>query len=331
MHPPNEHLIGAVGSIHGHGGHGHSHATTFDLSTAQGVHALRLGVAGLGVTTIVQAALLVLSGSVALLGDTLHNGVDVAGTAVVWAAFALSRRQRSGGFDYGFHRFEDLAGLIVVVLIAASSALVMYESIVAFGGHRQLTRPVLVLAAGLIGFVGNELVAHYKLRVGKRIGSAALVADGQHSRADGLSSLGVVAAAIGIMFNQPRIDASVGLAIGLLIGWAAIQSGRVVLLRLLDHGDPELRHDLEHATEHVSGFDHVNELRIRHVGRIVHVVAHVCMPASYSLSQAHAVGEDLRHEWLHLLPSGSLVDVHADPFDAQSGSPHAREVVHTHQ
>ncbi len=315
---------------HGHGGHGHSHTTTLDVSTTEGIRALRVGVAGLGATAIIQATLLLLSGSVALLGDTLHNGVDVAGTAVVWVAFALSRRQRSSEFGYGFHRLEDLAGLVVVILIAASAGLVIYESIVAFGQQRELTNPAMVLAAGLIGFLGNEFVAQYKLRVGKRIGSTALVADGQHSRADGLTSLGVVAAAIGIMLGQPRIDAAVGLGIGLLIGWAAIQSGRAVFLRLLDHGDLELRHELEHATEHVTGFDHVNELRIRHLGRIIHVVAHVCMPATYSLSQAHGVAEDLRYEWLGVLPAGSIVDVHPDPFDAELGSPHAREAAHSH-
>ncbi len=319
----------AVRSEHGHG-HGHSHSTSLDVSTREGVRALKVGVAGLGLTGVFQLVLLLLSGSVALLGDTLHNGVDVAGTAVVWVAFLVTKRKRTQQFGYGYHRLEDLAGLVVVALIAASALLVVYESITAFGETRDLHRPWLVLTAGLVGFIGNEAVAQYKLRIGRRIGSSALVADGEHSRADGLTSLGVVAAAIGIMLNQPRIDAAVGLAIGVLIGWAAYQSGREVILRLLDHGDPDLRHELEHAAERVGGFDHVNELRLRHAGRTAHLVAHVCMPASYSLVRAHSVAEELRNAWLDVLPAGSVVDIHADPYDAQLGSPHISETAHSH-
>jgi cation diffusion facilitator family transporter len=303
-----------MGALHGHS---HSHAGSLPSgSTAEGVRALKFGVAGLGVTTVAQAALLLVSGSVALLGDTLHNGVDVAGTAIVWIAFALSRRAPSAGFKYGYHRVEDLAGLVVVALIAASAGLVLFESFRAFGATSEFGRPGLVFAAGLIGFLGNELVAQYKLRIGRRIGSAALIADGQHSRADGFTSLGVVAAAIGIMLSAPWLDAVVGLGIGLLIAWTAVQSGREVLLRLLDHGDPALLHELEHKAEEVSGFDHINDLRVRHLGRAVHVVAQVCMPAGYSLAGAHAVAEDLRHAWLDILPAHSVVDIHADPFEA---------------
>jgi len=287
-------------------------------------------VAGLGFTTAFQVLLLLLSGSVALLGDTLHNGVDVIGTAMVWVAFIVTKRRKTTRFGYGYHRLEDLAGLAVVALIAASALFVIYESARAFGDSPAIQRPWLVLLAGVVGFIGNEAVAQYKLRVGKRIDSAALVADGQHSRADGLTSLGVVAAAAGIMLGQPRIDAAVGLAIGVLIGWAAYSSGREVILRLLDHGDPEVRHQLEHAAESVAGFDHIKKLRLRHSGRTVHLVAHVCMPSAYSLVQAHDVAEELRAAWLHVLPPASVVDVHADPFDRETGAPHLKEAAHSH-
>lgn len=311
-------------------GHGHSHVKSLDLSTRDGVRALQVGVAGLGLTTAFQVLLLLVSGSVALLGDTLHNGVDVAGTAMVWIAFIVTKRRKTIRFGYGYHRLEDLAGLAVVALIAASALFVVYESARAFDDSPEIHRPGLVLLAGVVGFIGNEAVAQYKLRVGKRIDSAALVADGQHSRADGLTSLGVVAAAAGLLLGQPRIDAAVGLAIGVLIGWAAYSSGREVILRLLDHGDPEVRHQLEHAAEAVEGFDHINELRIRHSGRTVHLVAHVCMPAAYSLIQAHDVAEELRAAWLHILPPESMVDVHADPYDREKGAPHLKEAAHSH-
>lgn len=303
---------------------------SLDLSTRDGVRALKVGVAGLGFTTAFQVLLLLLSGSVALLGDTLHNGVDVIGTAMVWVAFIVTKRRKTTRFGYGYHRLEDLAGLAVVALIAASALFVIYESARAFGDSPAIQRPWLVLLAGVVGFIGNEAVAQYKLRVGKRIDSAALVADGQHSRADGLTSLGVVAAAAGIMLGQPRIDAAVGLAIGVLIGWAAYSSGREVILRLLDHGDPEVRHQLEHAAESVAGFDHIKKLRLRHSGRTVHLVAHVCMPSAYSLVQAHDVAEELRAAWLHVLPPASVVDVPADPFDRETGAPHLKEAAHSH-
>jgi cation diffusion facilitator family transporter len=305
--------------------HGHSRSGSFDLSTREGVRALKIGMVGLGLTAAVQAVLFLLSGSVALLADTIHNGLDVVTSAIVWVAFLATRRQRTSRFSYGYHRIEDLAGLVVVFFIAGSAALVLFESVRAFGEDRELERAWLVLIAGLVGFAGNEAVAQYKLRAGRRIGSAALVADGQHSRADGLTSLGVVAAAIGIMAGEPRIDAAFGMIIGLVIALTAYQTGRDVILRLIDHGDPEVRHQLEHAAEHVEGFDHINDLRIRHSGRTVHLVAHVCMPANYSLARAHDVAEELRNAWLEVLPPGSVVDVHADPFDAVNGSPHSAE------
>lgn len=267
-----------------------------------------------------------MSGSVALLADTLHNGVDVFGTVIVWLSFILTRRQRNARFGYGYHRMEDLAGLSVVLLIAGSAVLVVYESLLAFGETRDLSCPSVVLLAGLVGFVGNEAVAQYKVRVGRRIGSAALVADGQHSRADGFTSLGVVAAAVGIMINQPWIDATVGLGIGGLIALAAWGSGRDVIYRLIDRGDPELHHELEHIAEKVPGFDHINELRLRHAGRTTHLVAHVCMPFGYTLVQAHDVSEALRAAWLQVLPAGSVVDIHADPYDPRFGALHPGEV-----
>ena len=304
--------------------HGHSHTvlTDFAGSTRAGVRALAIGVAGLAATTVFQVVLLLLSGSVALLADTLHNGVDVLGTAVVWGAFRLASRERTERYSFGYHRFEDLAGLVVVLLIAASAVLVLYESVTAFGADVDIRRPWLVLLAGVVGFVGNEGVAQFKIRTGNRIGSAALTADGQHSRADGLSSLGVVAAAVGLMAGARWLDAAVGLGIGLLIAWTAVQAGREVLLRLLDHADPQLRHQLDHAAESVAGFEHVNDVRIRQAGRTVHVVASVCIDADTTLSASHCVSEQLRDAWLLVLPPGSVVDIHVDPYTLGQPTPH---------
>lgn len=306
------------------GGHGHSHAVLSDFagSTRAGLRALAIGVAGLAATTVLQVALLLVSGSVALLGDTLHNGVDVAGTAVVWVAFKISSRDRNERYSFGYHRFEDLAGLFVVLLIGASSALVLWESIRALTGEVEIHRPWLVLLAGLVGFAGNEAVAQFKIRTGRKIGSAALIADGQHSRADGLSSMGVVAAAVGLLLGAEWLDAVAGIGIGLLIAWAAYSTGREVLLRLLDHAEPDIRLALEKEAAEVAGIEHVNDLRIRQAGRTVHVVASVCVDATVTLPAAHGFAEDLREAWAHLLPDGSSIDIHVDPYTPGTPTPH---------
>lgn len=302
---------------------GHTHARSFAGSSEDGVRALKIGVAGLALTTLFQAVLLFYSGSVALLGDTLHNGVDVAATAVVWVAFLITGRDRSARFSYGFHRIEDLAGLVVVALIAGGALLVLLESMMAFGDEVDVARPWLVLVAGVVGFAGNEGVAQFKIRTGRRIQSAALVADGQHSRADGLTSLGVVAAAVGLLLGTHWLDATVGLVIGLVIAWTAFESGREVLYRLLDHADPFLLVQLEHIAAEFESIDHVNELRVRQLGRTVHVVANVCLPADFPFVRAHDVTEQLRQRWLEVLPPGSIADIHADPFSPDEGPVHA--------
>jgi cation diffusion facilitator family transporter len=291
-------------------------------STNEGIRALRIGVAGLALTAAAQTALLLVSGSVALLGDTLHNGVDVAATAVVWLAFVISRRDRTEGFSFGFHRVEDLASLIVVLLIAGGAGLVVYESVTAFGEEQAFERPVLVLLAGVVGLAGNEGVAQYKIRVGRRIGSGALIADGRHSRADGLTSGGVIAAAVGLMLGAGWLDATVGLFIGVLIAREAVVSGRDTLLRLLDHSDGETRQALVKIAAAIDGIEHVNELRVRRVGRISHVVASVCIPAEVTFARAHDITEELRHAWVHALPPGSVVDIHADPYSPGEAVPH---------
>ena len=309
-----------------HAGQGHAELASFATSTGAGVRALRIGVAGLALTTVVQVVLYSFSGSVALLADLLHNGIDVAGTGIVWFAFGMTRRHPSDRFSFGYHRFEDIAGLAVVLLIAASAGVIFYEAVSSLGGGQEIARPWFVLAAGVVGLLGNEGVAHFKIRAGKRIGSAALVADGHHSRADALSSAGVVAAAIGLLVGLDWLDATVGLGIGLFIGWTALRSGRDIVLRLVDTADPGLCAELVHIANETEGVDHVNDLRMRQLGRIVHVVANVCMPAGYSLVFAHETAEHLREAWLRALPPGSAVDIHIDPYTAGEASPHLVQV-----
>lgn len=301
----------------------HSHGSHAALpSTREGLAAVRIGIIGLTLTTAAQATLVVWTGSVALLSDTAHNGVDVLATVVVGLTFMLTRRQRSTRFAFGLHRAEDLAGLLVIVLIGLSAGVVVYESINALRVGSHLSHPWVVLGAGAIGFAGNEAVAQYKISVGRKIESGALVADGIHSRSDGLASLAVVAAGIGVLFGAQWVDPVAGLLVAGVIAWTGYGPGREVVVRLLDGADLAL---VERLTAHSTGvthIEHINDLRVRHAGRTVQVVASVCMPAEISLCDAHEATEALRDQWLHELPAGSTVDVHVDPYAPGRPVPH---------
>jgi cation diffusion facilitator family transporter len=134
---------------------------------------------------------LIISGSVALLADTHHNFADALAAVPLWIAFAVSRRSATRRYTNGYGRVEDPAGLFIVIMIIQSALLAGYESIRRFFAPQPIANLVLFLIAGVIGFAGNELVAVYRIRVGRRIGSAALVADGVHARAGRFTSLAV--------------------------------------------------------------------------------------------------------------------------------------------
>lgn len=306
------------------GGHPHQHGVhgTDLTSTREGLAAVRIGIIGLTLTTVVQAVLVVFTGSVALLADTAHNGVDVVATVIVGLAFMATRRKRTARFAFGMHRAEDLAGLTVIALIGLAAGVITYESIMGLRKGSQVSYPWVVLAAGVVGFVGNEAVAHYKIAVGRKIESAALVADGIHSRADGLTSLAVVAAAIGVLVGVGWVDSVVGLLVAAVIAWTGYGPGREVIVRLLDGADLTLVESLSAQAVGSPHIEHINDLRVRHAGRTVQVVASVCMPAEFSLREAHDAAESLRDQWLHSLPPASTVDIHVDPYEPGELVPH---------
>lgn len=247
---------------HSHGDHGHSHATGFKgwvkelfiphshdsadsvddalESSAQGIRAVKVSLLGLGATSLFQLAIVLVSGSVALLADTVHNFSDALTAVPLWIAFVLGRRPASRTFTYGLGKAEDLAGLFIVAMIALSAVVAAVESIRRFFEPQPVHNLGWVLAAGLVGFAGNELVAVYRIRVGRRIGSAALLADGIHARTDGFTSLAVVAGVIGIWLGFPLADPIVGLLISAAIGVLLWGTVRDVGRRLLDGVDPAL-------------------------------------------------------------------------------------------
>lgn len=299
-------------------GHGHSHDSA-DLvdsalaSSRAGLRALWISLAGLAVTAALQGAVVLLSGSVALLGDTLHNLADALTAVPLGIAFLLGRRPATRAYTYGFGRAEDLAGLVIVLVIAGSAALAGVTAIERLLHPQPMSHPGWVLAAGVIGFLGNELVARYRISVGRRIGSAALVADGLHARTDGFASLAVVLAAAGSWAGLVWADPVVGLAIAVAICFVLRDAGREIYRRLMDRVDPALVDHAERELREVTGVRDVPTLRLRWIGHRLHAEAAVVVDADLTLLAAHEIGADAEHHLTHHVPHLAAAMVHVRP------------------
>ena len=256
---------------HGHGpepGHRHLHGLLDPevVATARGIWAVKWSFGGLFVTALLQLAIVRLSGSVALLADTIHNFGDAATAIPLWIAFACARLRPSRRFPYGYGRVEDLAGGAVVLTILASAVVAGYQAVMRLLHPEPVGYLWAVAAAALLGFLGNEAVAVFRIRVGREIGSAALVADGFHARADGLTSLAVLGGAAGVWAGFPLADPLVGLLITAAILVLVWQAAGAVLTRMLDGVEPEALDAVGHAARHVPGVDDVAEVRGRWIG-----------------------------------------------------------------
>jgi cation diffusion facilitator family transporter len=303
--------------------HDHTHGVIDPsiFTTQRGIWAVKWSLIGLLVTA--------LSGSVALLADTIHNFGDASTAIPLWIAFRIVRMKPTKRFSYGFGRVEDLAGIIIVVVILFSAIVAGYESIERFFNPQPVTNLWAVVIASIIGFLGNELVATFRLRVGKEIHSAALIADGYHARIDGLTSLGVFAGAIAVWLGFPLGDPIVGLLISLTILRIVWQSAKDVFSRLLDGVDPEVIDEIQHASEHIPEVLAVSDIRVRWIGHRLHAEVNLAVDPALSVSEAHAIGFDARHEIMHQLPYLSNVVIHIDPED-QSGEVFHRIEEHLH-
>jgi cation diffusion facilitator family transporter len=283
--------------------HSHDHADRTDAameSTADGIRAVWVSLVVLTGTAIGQGAVVAVSGSVALLADTIHNLSDGLTAVPLWVAFVLARRPASRRFTYGLGRVEDLAGLVVLLMIAASAVVAGWESLQRLGDPQPVGHLPVVVLAGLVGFAGNEAVAVYRIRVGRRIGSAALVADGRHARADGITSLGVVAGALGVAAGWPQADPVVGLVITVAILVVLAGATRDVGRRLLDGVDPALVDRVREALAGTEGVDGVRAVRVRWLGHRLLAEAEISVDAGLDLAAAHGVaaraGERVRHD-----------------------------------
>jgi cation diffusion facilitator family transporter len=210
--------------------HGHDHAHgVVDPSIASadpGLWALKWSFIGLMVTAAIQVVVVVLSGSVGLLADTIHNFADAATAIPLGVAFWLARRgTTTRRFTYGLGRVEDFAGILIILTILASALVAAYESITRLVHPQPVALLWAVMVASVVGFVGNEAVAVFRIRVGKQIGSVALIADGYHARVDGWTSLAVFVGAIGVWAGYPLADPLIGLVISaaiLAIVWSQL-------------------------------------------------------------------------------------------------------------
>ena len=298
--------------------HSHSHhAAALDptLASDHGIWALKISLAGLLITAFFQVGVVAISGSVALLADTLHNFSDALTAIPLWLAFTLARRAANRRYTYGYGRAEDLAGVLIVLMIFGSAVVVFYESIQKILQHQVMTNIGWVAVASIIGFVGNELVALFRIRVGREIGSAVLVADGYHARTDGLTSLGVLVGAIGVWLGFPLADPLMGFAIGLAILIIVWGAAREMWYRMMDAADPALKELIEATARKVAGVLDVHDVSLRWLGHRQRGKLHITVDCRLPTFESHSIAEEVRHALFHTLPALVELTVHVDPCE----------------
>ncbi|MFI0452734.1 cation diffusion facilitator family transporter [Actinomadura sp. 6N118] len=311
--------------------HSHDSADKTDEaleSSGRGLRVLGLSFGILMITAAIQAVIVVFSGSVALLGDTLHNVADALTAVPLAIAFLIGRRAATRRFTYGYGRAEDLAGLVIVVIIAGSAALAGYEAFRRLVDPQDVRALWWVAAAAVAGFLGNEWVARYRIKAGREIGSAALVADGLHARTDGFTSLAVLVGAAGAALGHPIADPIIGLLITVAICFVLRDAVREIYHRLMDAVDPALVAEAEQILAQVDGVRRVGRVRLRWVGHALRAETDIVLAPDLSLAQAHAVAVDAEHRLIHDLPRLRAATVHTDP-DSHDGTDH-HAVLHGH-
>lgn len=314
-----------------HHGHDHTHGAVDPsiASSERGIWAVKWSFVVLFATALVQIVVVILSGSVGLLSDTIHNFGDAATAVPLWIAFALTRLGASRRFPYGYGRAEDLAGVAVVLIILFSALVAGYQAVERIIHPQPVGLLWAVALAGAVGFLGNEAVAVFRIRVGRQIGSAALVADGYHARTDGWTSLAVLVGAVGVWLGYPLADPIVGLLIAAAILVIVWQSGKMVFARLLDGVDPSVIDEIRHAANGVEGVESVAEVRARWVGHRLRAEVNVAVDPGLSVAEGHEVAREVNHRIMHELGYLETAVVHVDPAQ-MAGEEHHRVAAHSH-
>jgi cation diffusion facilitator family transporter len=311
--------------------HGHIHGTIDPSITTseRGICAIKWSFIGLTVTALLQIVVVLLSHSVGLFADAIHNFGDAATAIPLWIAFILSRWKPNEKFTYGYGRVEDLAGMAIVLTIFVSALVAGYETVQRFLHPQPVSYLWAVIAASVIGFIGNEAVAIFRIKVGREIESAALIADGYHARVDGWTSLAVLFGAVGVWLGYPMADPIVGALITIAIAQIVWQSAKAVFTRALDGVDPKIIDELRHAATHVRGVEKVTEVRARWLGHRLHAEMNVAVAPQLSVEAGHALAKEVRHEAMHHVGYLSNVVIHIDPMP-EAGEEFHRIHAHTH-
>lgn len=312
--------------------HSHDAADSLDSaleSSERGIRAVKISFVALLITSVLQLLVIIASGSVALLADTIHNFSDALTAIPLFIAFRLARRTPTSRYTYGFGRAEDLAGLFVILMITLSSVIAAVEAVLRLNTPQPISHLGLVMVAGIIGFVGNEVVAIYRIREGRAIGSAALTADGYHARTDGFTSLAVVIGAVGVWAGFQAADPIAGLAISIAILAVLRTAARDVLRRLMNGVDPELVGRLEAAAQRVYGVRSVRRVQVRWEGHRLQADLTVAVGGTLDVIAAHRIAHDVEHELLHDIPHLDAAFVHVEPDGPERDSAH--EATREHQ
>ncbi len=254
--------------------------------------AIAFSALGLGITGLIELGIALLSGSVGLLSDALHNLSDVSTSLVVFIGLRVSKRPATDTYPYGWGRAEDIAGLGVALVIWMSAVFAGYISLQKLLNHGTTSHVGYGIAAAAVGILGNQIVARYKLRVGRRIQSATLIADAQHSWLDALSSAGAMIGLIGVAAGLPWADAVAGLIVTAFICHVGFEVTRDLLRHLMDGVEPGVLTTSVAAACQVSGVEHAH-VRGRWMGGTLLIEVDGFVAPGTTVEAGEAIGQDV--------------------------------------
>jgi cation diffusion facilitator family transporter len=310
-HHDHEHIHDHHHSHH----HDHSGVDSGILENREAIKVLLISLIGLFVTAAIQAIIVGLSSSTALMADAIHNFADALTSIPLWLAFSLSARPATKRFSYGLNRSEDIAGLAILLVIFASACVAGYESVIHLIHNTPPTHLAITSLAAVVGFLGNELAAVYRIRMGKRMGSAALIADGQHARIDGFTSLAVLIGVAGTWLGYPMVDAVIGLVITLMILWILKDSAKQIFVRLLDGIEPEVVDEILEESRTVAGVITVTDVKARWIGHGIHSEVTIIVDSELTVREGHDVAKNVIHALHGRIEHLGEVQVHVDPVE----------------
>lgn len=282
-----------------------------------GIRTVKLALLALGITTLLQIGIVVISGSVALLGDTVHNLGDALNSVPLLIAFVLARRRATRRFTYGFGRAEDVAGLLIVVSIAFSAGYILWESVQKLINPQPIHYPGWIALAAVVGFIGNELVAVLQIRTGRKIGSEAMVADGLHARTDGFTSLAVLIAAVGVWFGIPILDPIIGILIGIVIVFITRDAALAMWYRLMDAVDPKIVESVERIIREHDEIKAIPRLQMRWLGHRLRAEVTLALDPNMTIAQGEAMTDHIAHHLYHVLPTFTEATIAVIPWNAE--------------